>query len=97
MTSYVDHLANKKQPANLARLHGFTGELVSIYATQGDFSFVEAFRACGSDGPLMQLSFKARKVCVGPPRGEMSIKPACCESIRQRELNCGACGADVSC
>ena len=93
MPGHVYYLADKVQSWDFAALHGFGGEFVGVYASGGYLCLVVAFCALGVNLPVVNLALEFGEAMICPRRGRVQVKPAICQTLRQRGAECRFCRA----
>src|SRR5271156_4207922 len=63
---HIHHLANKKQPAHLARFHRLAGKLIGIHPARRHFGLTVTLGISWNHNPFMQSTFKLLQLLLTP-------------------------------
>ena len=83
MSGHIDNFSDEVQARNFAALHRFRGEFVGVDSSSGYFSFLESFRARGTNAPTMNLLLEIGESGVCPRGGRVVFQPAVGEPDRE--------------
>src|SRR6478672_3577079 len=83
MAGHVDHFSDEIQARHSAALHRLGEKLVSVYASDSNFSLVVAIGAFWSDDPVVRVAFEFGECMVGPALRRVQIEPAIGQPLRQ--------------
>ena len=82
----VNDFTDEEEAGDFAAFHRFTGEFVGVYAADGDFGLLEAFRGGGRERPGVHLCFEGGERGIRPGAGRIVVQPGFRESFGEKLL-----------